>query len=87
MSRIALDGITLAVSEWPGPRAPDKTLVCIHGLTANHTGWASVADVLSPEYRLIAYDVRGRGDSDKPDHGYSLEAHGVDLERLLDHYS
>ena len=86
MSRIALHGITLAVSEWPGPRAADRTIVCIHGLTANHTCWASVADVLSPEYRLIAYDLRGRGDSDKPDKGYSLEAHGVDLERLLDHY-
>ncbi len=86
MSRIALHGITLAVSEWPGPRAADRTIVCIHGLTANHTCWASVADVLSPEYRLIAYDLRGRGDSDKPDNGYSLEAHGVDLERLLDHY-
>jgi pimeloyl-ACP methyl ester carboxylesterase len=61
-------------------------VVCIHGLTANHTCWGSVADVLSPEYRLIAYDLRGRGDSDKPEKGYSLESHGEDLERLLDHY-
>ena len=56
----------------------DKTVVCVHGLSANHTCWASVAGVLSPEYRVIAYDLRGRGDSDKPDTGYSLEAHGDD---------
>jgi pimeloyl-ACP methyl ester carboxylesterase len=88
MSRIALDGITLAVGEWPGPRqaGADKTVVCVHGLSANHTCWASVAGVLSPAYRVIAYDLRGRGDSDKPDTGYDLETHGDDLARLLDHY-
>jgi pimeloyl-ACP methyl ester carboxylesterase len=50
MSRIALDGITLAVGEWPGPREADtdKTVICVHGLSANRTCWASVAGVLSP---------------------------------------
>ena len=78
MSRIALDGITLAVGEWPGPREAetDKTVICVHGLSANHTCWASVAGVLSPEYRVIAYDLRGRGDSDKPDSGYTSRPAG-----------
>lgn len=83
MARVAVDGVGLAVNEWPG-KGP--TIVCIHGLTANHTCWASMGDALSPAYRLIAYDLRGRGDSDKPDKGYSLEQHGRDLGRLLDHY-
>jgi pimeloyl-ACP methyl ester carboxylesterase len=85
MARIALDGITLAVGEWPGPREPENTVVCIHGLTANHVCWASVADALSPGLRVIAYDLRGRGESDKPDKGYGLAAHVGDLVRLLDH--
>ena len=85
MPRVALESVTLAVSEWAGPLAPDRTVVGIHGLTANHTCWASMADVLSPDYRLIAYDLRGRGDSDKPDKGYNLAAHGEDLAHLLDH--
>ncbi len=85
MPRVALDGITLAVKEWPGP-AKGSAIVCIHGLTANHTCWAPVADALSPGHRLIAYDLRGRGESDKPDKGYSLELHGEDLGRLLDHF-
>jgi pimeloyl-ACP methyl ester carboxylesterase len=79
--RLAVDGVSLAVREWPGGGGP---VVCVHGLTANHTCWESVADVLSPEYRLIAYDLRGRGDSDKPDHGYSLRVHGDDLAGVLD---
>jgi pimeloyl-ACP methyl ester carboxylesterase len=85
MPRVALDGISLAVKEWPGP-AKGSAIVCIHGLTANHTCWASMADALSPRHRLIAYDLRGRGESDKPDKGYSLELHGEDLGRLLDHF-
>jgi len=85
MPRVALDGITLAVKEWPGP-AKGSAIVCIHGLTANHTCWASMADALAPGHRLIAYDLRGRGESDKPDKGYSLELHGEDLGRLLDHF-
>ncbi|HEV3346097.1 MAG TPA: alpha/beta hydrolase [Methylomirabilota bacterium] len=85
MARVAVGSVSLAVAEWPGP-AKGPAIVCIHGLTANHTCWASVADVLSPVHRLIAYDLRGRGESDKPDKGYSLALHGDDLEGLLVHF-
>jgi len=77
------NGVSLAVREWPG-KGP--ALVCIHGLTANHTCWDSLADALTPDYRMIAYDLRGRGNSDKPPKGYSLEIHAKDLGALLDHF-
>ena len=83
MARVVVDGISLAVQEWPG-KGP--AIVCIHGLTANHTCWASMADILAPEYRVIAYDLRGRGESDKPDRGYSLQAHCQDVAGLLDRF-
>jgi pimeloyl-ACP methyl ester carboxylesterase len=85
MNRVAVTDVSLAVAEWPGP-AQGRAVVCIHGLTANHTCWASVADLLSPAHRLIAYDLRGRGESDKPEKGYSLAHHGQDLLGLLDHF-
>ena len=86
VTRVALkNDVSLAVAEWPGP-AKGPAVVCVHGLTANHTCWASVADVLSPARRLIAYDLRGRGESDKPEHGYSLMHHNEDLLGLLDHF-
>ena len=85
MARVGVGAVSLAVAEWPGP-AKGPAVVCIHGLTANHTCWASVADVLSPAHRLVAYDLRGRGESDKPDKGYSLAIHDDDLEGLLDHF-
>lgn len=86
MVRVAVNSVSLAVAEWPGP-VKGPTIVCVHGLTANHTCWASVADLLSPAYRVIAYDLRGRGESDKPDKGYSLALHNDDLEGLLDHFN
>jgi pimeloyl-ACP methyl ester carboxylesterase len=83
MARVAVNGVTLAVREWAG-RGP--TLVLVHGLTANHTCWESLAAALAGDYRLLAWDLRGRGESDKPDHGYSLAGHSADLAGLLGHY-
>jgi len=81
--RVPSNGVALAVNVWPGDGA---TIVAVHGLTANHTCWYPLADVLTPEFRLIAYDLRGRGDSDKPERGYHLAVHARDLLGLLDHF-
>src|SRR5574341_1066887 len=81
MDQVRVNGVSLAVHEWPG-KGP--AVICVHGLTANHTCWASIAHMLSPDFRVIAYDLRGRGESDKPDTGYSLEIHCRDLAALLD---
>lgn len=82
MRKVGVNGLSLAVREWAG-RGP--AIVCVHGLTANHTCWESLAEVLAPDYRMIGYDLRGRGESDKPPKGYSLETHAEDLNSLLDH--
>jgi pimeloyl-ACP methyl ester carboxylesterase len=88
MDRVAIGSVSLAVEQWPGPvkARAGSTIVCIHGLTANHVSWESVADVLTPAHRVIAYGLRGRGESDKPDKGYSLAHHCEDLDGLLDHF-
>jgi pimeloyl-ACP methyl ester carboxylesterase len=87
VERVKTNGITLAARAWPeAPAAAERTVVCIHGLTSNHTVWESMADALAPSLRLIGYDLRGRGDSDKPPSGYSLAIHDDDLLGLLDHY-
>lgn len=85
--RIKANGLVLAGRIWgaatPTPRG---TVVAIHGLTANHTCWDALAAVLAPEFRVIVYDLRGRGDSDKPARGYSLADHARDLVGVLDHF-
>lgn len=75
------DDITLHIIEWGNTGMP---VVCIHGLTANAFCYQPIADELAEEYHVIAYDLRGRGDSDKPSDGYSVPIHAADLAALID---
>jgi pimeloyl-ACP methyl ester carboxylesterase len=86
LERVRAGDVTLAVRTWPARpgAAGDTAVVAIHGLTANHTCWGPLAEDLPAGHRLIAYDLRGRGDSDKPAAGYSLAHHDADLLALLD---
>ena len=63
---------------------PDP-VVCLHGITAQHRAFTSAARGVGPDRGLVGVDLRGRGDSDKPDAGYGLEAHAADVVRVLDH--
>src|SRR5918994_1603620 len=63
---------------------PDP-LVCLHGITAQHRAFNAASRHLGPSRGLVGVDLRGRGDSDKPDSGYGLETHASDVVRVLDH--
>lgn len=74
--------IQLHYLDYPGGNPP---LVLLPGLTANAYCFAGVVQAgLSPRYRVLALDLRGRGLSDKPDTGYGLAEHAADVIGLLD---
>jgi len=75
------DGIKIQLAVWEGK---GKQILCIHGLTANCRFWDCLASALSPQHRVIAMDLRGRGLSDKPSKGYSIERHCKDVLALID---
>lgn len=81
MLRVKGDGIELQFAEWPGGGA---TVMAVHGLTANCRSFDVVAAPLSPAHRILAVDLRGRGLSDKPDAGYSIDHHVADLAAAAD---
>lgn len=60
------------------------SLLCVHGITGNAFSFQALADDLSKDHRVIAYDLRGRGDSDKPESGYGIATHAEDLAELID---
>lgn len=63
----------------------DPAIVLLHGLTANaHAFDGLIAAGLSPHFRTIALDLRGRGLSDKPETGYSMADHAGDVIGVLD---
>lgn len=74
------DGLEMQLAQWPGP---DPPVLALHGLTANCRCWDALAPAISPHRRLLAPDLRGRGGSDKPARGYSIEHHLRDLEAML----
>lgn len=46
--------------------------VLLHSLGATADSWRLMADFLYPHHQLIAFDLRGHGLSDSPDHGYDM---------------
>jgi lipase len=69
---------------WRAGEGPDP-VICLHGITAQHRAFSAVARYLEASRGLVGVDLRGRGDSDKPESGYSLDAHAADVVRVLDH--
>jgi pimeloyl-ACP methyl ester carboxylesterase len=60
-------------------------LVLMPGLTANaHAFDGLIAAGLTPDFRVLALDLRGRGRSDQPETGYSFADHAADLLGILD---
>lgn len=79
---IETNGIRLHYLDHPGD---GPTLLLAHGLTANaHFFDGLVAGGLSPALRVLAVDLRGRGQSDKPDRGYAIVDHALDLLGMMD---
>ncbi len=86
--RAAVNGVELAWIDWGDANTPaEKTIVAIHGITANYNSWGVLAPVLvMAGYRLIAFDLRGRGDSTKPETGYNAAHHSADIAGLMDFF-
>src|SRR3712207_9214932 len=74
--------VELAV--WRAGSGPDPIL-CLHGITAQHRAFNALARDLASSRSLVGVDLRGRGDSAKPESGYGLETHARDVIRVLDH--
>ena len=81
MKKVQGDGVKINLAIWEGRGKP---ILCIHGITANCRCWDALAGILAPEYHVIAMDLRGRGQSDKPSRGYSLDYHLKDMNCLMD---
>jgi 3-oxoadipate enol-lactonase len=57
--------------------------ILIHGLNGDLTGWALVMPEFAKHHRTIALDVRGHGESGKPDQPYSIKEFSEDLHEFL----
>ena len=59
-------------------------VVLIHGWPLSHRMWEyQVRPLVQAGYRVISYDRRGFGDSDKPWDGYNYDTLSADLQALM----
>jgi len=81
------DGTRLAVFESGNPEGP--VVVAVHGYPDNHSVWHGVAAELGDRFRVVTYDVRGAGDSDKPTGraAYKMDRLAEDFRAVIDEVS
>jgi pimeloyl-ACP methyl ester carboxylesterase len=81
--RVALpDGVTLAYVAMGDPGG--SPVVLIHGYTDNARDWVPLVPYLSSKLHLILVDLRGHGQSSKPECCYTRLDFAYDIELLLD---
>jgi len=79
--RVSGDGITMAWGQWPGA---GPTVVALHGVTASYANFVGVAERLAGRRPLLALDLRGRGDTDKPEQGpFGMAQHAHDVAAAM----
>lgn len=74
----------IAYSEW-GSRGARRVVVCAHGLTRNRHDFAYLAAALARDFRVVAFDFAGRGDSDwlPSDGDYRFSLYQQDAAALI----
>jgi len=58
-------------------------IVFIHGLGSSIRDWEFQVAFFSKDYKVVVYDVRGHGDSDKPSGPYSVPQFSFDAAMLI----
>ena len=80
-----VNGLNIHANTWGSFSTPERVVFLVHGLTANSLSWADYGPYLAERgWYAIAPDLRGRGLSDKPAHGYGTPFHANDLLGIAD---
>ena len=77
-----INGVALNVRE---QGQGDITLVFLHYWGGSSRTWSEVIRLLEKQYRCIAYDHRGWGDSEAAETGYRIEELANDAAALIQH--
>lgn len=82
MPQLQSNGISLNYTDSGGDGRP---VVLVHGWPLSGASWSEQVPALTGAgHRVITYDRRGFGDSDKPDDGYDYDTFAADLAGLLE---
>jgi len=82
MPDITVNGVRIHYEE----RGSGTAMVWAHGLGGSWHGWEKVINFFQDRYRVVAYDARGHGSSEKPDRpeAYSQDIMVEDMRGIMD---
>jgi 3-oxoadipate enol-lactonase len=78
--KVAVRGVEL----WYRLSGEGEPVVQIHGAGFGHFNFDPATPELSKHFRVVDYDMRGYGQSDRPDQDYDMEVWADDLAGLMD---
>lgn len=61
-----------------------QAILFIHGFSEDHKSFKLQQKILSKKYKIVTYDLRGHGSSDRVDYGLNLPRYALDLKELID---
>jgi len=61
-----------------------EPLILVHGFGAKKESWIATFPVLSKHFKVIRFDNRGAGNSDRPKGNYTMEVFADDIKGLMD---
>jgi len=79
---VSADGTEIAYES----RGDGRPIVLVHGIAGSRESWRTIPERLADDYRVVAVDRRGRGDSDDGD-SYALAREVEDVHAVLDEVS
>jgi pimeloyl-ACP methyl ester carboxylesterase len=82
LESVDLSGYRMTYRQW-GPTTATDAVLLVHGITSSSLSWIRVAPRLAEHARVIAVDLKGHGDSGRPQAGYRLADQADELAGLI----
>lgn len=79
-AHIEVNGLRLHYTRTGGNKPP---VVLAHGFSDDGLCWTPVAELLAADYDVVMVDARGHGQSDAPEHGYTMADMAGDLRGVI----
>jgi len=83
MSRKKLQVEDLEISYLEWLEAGKEPILLLHGMADTAVVWSNLGDYLASKYHVVAPDLRGHGESSKPNKDYTFNSAIADLEALI----
>ncbi len=81
---LRVNGIRHCIREWGGPA--DRPILMLHGHLDSSATFQFLADELAGNYRIVAPDLRGFGETRWAAYGYSFEDYLADIDAIVEHH-